>query len=204
MVPMSVMDWIADLFGVAAPSTLQLVFLGCAAFGAIFFIIMMAMMLVGDILGGVMDTAFDTDFSMDSDLSFELFSLQGIAAAVMMFGLVGNFTLSATDMEALAVFSGGAAAGMSMYMVKIMMQGISNLQADGTMRMEDAIGGNGTVFSRIRPNESGEIQIAVDGTLRTLTAKAKDKALLIPTGEFVEVVNVIGSTLIVVPMSEEE
>ena len=201
---MSIMDTIADLFGVTAPSTLQLVFLGCAAFGALFFIVMMALMLVGDIFGGIVDSAFDTDFSMDSDLSFELFSLQGIAAAVMMFGLVGNFTLSATDMQVLAVFSGGIAAAMSMYMVKIMMQGISNLQADGTMKIRDAIGEHGTVYSRIRPNETGEIQIAVDGTLRTLTAKAKDKTLLIPTGEFVEVVNVIGSTLIVIPMSEEE
>ena len=198
------MDTIADLFGVSAPSTLQLLFLGCAFFGALFFIVMMALMLVGDIFGGIMDTAFDTDFSLDSDLTFELFSLQGIAAAVMMFGLVGNFTLSATNMEVFAVLAGGISAAISMYMVKIMMQGISNLQADGTMRIRDAVGENGTVYSRIRPNETGEIQIAVDGTLRTLTAKAKDKTLLIPTGEFVEVVNVIGSTLIVIPMSEEE
>ena len=51
--------------------------------------------LFGDIFGGVVDTAFDTDFSMDADLAFELFSLQGISAAVMMFGLMGMFSISA-------------------------------------------------------------------------------------------------------------
>ena len=56
------------------------------------------------------------------------------------------------------------------------------------------------IFSRIRPNESGEVQVTVDGTLRTLTARAKDRTLHIPTGEFITVLDFIGSTLIVEPL----
>ena len=82
--------------------------------------------------------------------------------------------------------------------------GIHNLQADGTMKYEDAIGERGQVYSRIRPNESGEIQVAVDGTLRTLTARAKDKTLFIGTGDFIRVLDVIGSTMIVEPLDIEE
>ncbi|MDP6099003.1 MAG: NfeD family protein [Candidatus Thalassarchaeaceae archaeon] len=165
---------------------------------------MMILMLVGDVLGGVVDTAFDTDFTMDSDLSFELFSLQGLAAAIMMFGCVGMYTIKSTDTEVYAVIAGGVASGVSMYAVSKMMQGISKLQVDGTMQIKDAIGERGQVYSRIRPNESGEIQVVVNGTMRTLAAKAKDKTLLISTGTFIKVVDVIGSTLIVEELSEEE
>ena len=84
-----------------------------------------------------------------------------------------------------AVIAGGVAAAASMYGVGMMLKGINNLQADGTMKYEDAIGERGQVYSRIRPNESGEVQVAVDGTLRTLTARAKDKSLHIGTGEFI-------------------
>lgn len=199
---MGLMDWLADILGVSAPSAIEFMFIGCAVFGSLFFIIMMALMLIGDILGGVADTVFDGDFSMDTDLSFELFSLQGIAAGIMMFGLTGMFTITATGIEILAVVSGGVAAGSSLYMVRYMMQGISNLQADGTMKHSDAVGETGQVYTRIRKNNTGEIQVSVDGTLRTLEARAKDTTLHIQTGELIRVVGVIGATMIVEPLSD--
>ncbi len=200
MIQLDILETISSI----APSPLELIFLLSAALGGAFFIIMMILMLVGDVLGGVVDTAFDTDFTMDSDLSFELFSLQGLAAAIMMFGCVGMYTIKSTDTEVYAVIAGGVASGVSMYAVSKMMQGISKLQVDGTMQIKDAIGERGQVYSRIRPNESGEIQVVVNGTMRTLAAKAKDKTLLISTGTFIKVVDVIGSTLIVEELSEEE
>ena len=200
MIQFSVTDTIAEL----APTTLELIFLSCAILGGAFFIVMMILMFVGDVLGGVVDTAFDTDFTMDSDLSFEIFSLQGLAAAIMMFGCVGMYTIKSTETEVYAVIAGGLAAGISMYAVSKMMQGISRLQVDGTMQIKDAIGERGEVYSRIRPNEAGKVQVVVDGTLRTLAAKGKNKDVLISTGTFIKVVDVIGSTLIVEELNEEE
>tara|TARA_B100000029_G_C17448417_1_gene914077 strand:- start:253 stop:873 length:621 start_codon:yes stop_codon:yes gene_type:complete len=197
---MGIIDWVGEIVGISAPSTLEIIFMMCAFLGTAFFLILMALMMVGDIMGGVFDSVFDTDFSMDSDLSFELFSIQGLAAATMMFGYVGMFTLQATDTEVYAVLAGGVAAAASMYGVGLMLKGITNLQADGTMKYADAIGERGQVYSRIRPNESGEVQVTVDGTLRTLTARAKDKTLHLPTGEFIRVLDFIGSTLIVEPL----
>ena len=198
---MGVLDWLADVLGVSAPSALEFVFMACAFFGTIFFVLMMGLMLIGDIFGGIVDTAFDTDLSMDSSLAMELFSIQGIAAAIMMFGLMGMFTLSADAPEVVAVFAGGIAAMGSLYSVRYMMKGIMSMQADGTMKHSDAIGQRGQVYSRVRPNQTGEVQLDVDGTLRTLIARAKDKTLLIPTGELIKVVDVIGATLIVEPLS---
>jgi len=199
---MGVFDWLLEIVGIPQPSALEIVFLVSGFLGTAFFLILMAMMMLGDILGGVFDTVFDTDFSMDSDLSFELFSIQGLAASLMMFGWVGMFTLEATTTEVYAVVAGGLSAVVSMYGVGMMLKGITNLQVDGTMKHEDAIGARGQVYSRIRPNESGEIQVAVGGSLRTLTARAKDKELHIPTGEFIKVVDVIGNVMIVELISE--
>ena len=201
---MSIVDWVSDIVGISAPSTLEIIFLMSGFLGTAFFLILMTMMMLGDIVGGVFDSVFDTDFTMDSDLSFELFSIQGLAAAVMMFGWVGMFTLEATDTEVYAVIVGGFAAASSMYGVGMMLKGIKNLESDGTMKHEDAIGERGQVYSRIRANESGKVQVAVDGTLRTLTARAKDKTLHISTGEFIKVTDVIGNTLIVEPLSDGE
>ena len=201
---MGIVDWVAEIVGITAPSTLEIIFMMCAFLGTAFFLLLMALMMLGDILGGVFDSVLDTDMSMDSDLSFELFSIQGLAAATMMFGYVGMFTLSATDTEVFAVIAGGVAAAASMYGVGMMFKGINNLQADGTMNYEDSIGERGQVYSRIRPGESGEVQVSVDGTLRTLTARAKDKTLHLPTGEFIRVLDFIGSTLIIEPLDIEE
>ena len=197
---MGIVDWVGEIVGISGPEPLEIIFMMCAFLGTAFFLILMAMMMLGDILGGVFDSVFDTDISMDSDLSFELFSIQGLAAATMMFGYVGMFTLQATDTQVYAVIAGGVAAAASMYGVGLMLKGITNLQADGTMKYDDAVGERGQVYSRIRPNESGEVQVTVDGTLRTLTARAKDRTLHIPTGEFITVLDFIGSTLIVEPL----
>ena len=201
---MEIVDWVSEIMNISTPSTIEMIFMMSAFLGTAFFLILMAMMMLGDILGGVFDSVFDTDMSMDSDLSFELFSIQGLAASVMMFGYVGMFTLSATDTEVFAVIAGGFAAAASMYGVGLMLKGISNLQADGTMKYEDAIGERGQVYSRIRANESGEVQVAVDGTLRTLTARSQDKSMHIDTGEFIRVIDVIGSTLIVEMLDVKE
>lgn len=186
-----------EIVGVSTPSTLELIFLMSAFLGTAFFLVLMVLMLLGDIVGGVFDSVLDTDFSMDSDLSFELFSIQGLAAAIMMFGYVGMFTIKATDTEVYAVIAGGMAAMISMYGVGLMLKGISDLQVDGTMKYEDAIGQRGEVYSRIKPDETGQVSVAVDGTLRTLKGRSKDKTQLLDSGDFIRVVDVIGSTLIV-------
>ena len=196
--------WLFEFLGFDAPTALEMMFIVCAVFGAGFFIVMMTMMLLGGLVGGVIDTAFDADITLDTDLSFEIFTLQGISAGIMMFGLVGLATTKSTDTEVLGVLAGGIAAIGSLYAMKVMMQGIYDLQTDGTVHTSDAVGARGTVYSRIKPGETGEVQVPVHGGLRTLAARALDKNMLIPTGTFIRVVDSIGSTLIVRELRENE
>jgi hypothetical protein len=196
---MTIFEWLTDLVGIDTPSLLEIIFVSCAVLGGIFFFIMMILMLVGDILGGVGEAVgFDADIG--TDLGFEMLSIQGFSVAIMMFGLTGMFGISATGNDVVAVLSGGIGAAGGMYGMAQMMRGISHLQADGTMNYDDAIGQRGQVYSRIRPNESGEVQIPIGGSLRNVSARSKDKALLIPSGEFIKVVDRIGSTMIVIPL----
>ena len=157
-------------------------------------------MLVGDVLGGVSD-AFGIDIDAGGG-AFEIMSIQGLSVAVMMFGLTGMFGLSATGNDVVAVLAGGVGAASGMYGMGKMMYAINQLQADGTVNYADAIGQRGQVYSRIKPNETGEIQVPVDGTLKTLLARAQDKKMHLASGEFIKVVDIIGSTMIVAPLDD--
>ncbi|MEC8106571.1 MAG: hypothetical protein VX115_02405 [Candidatus Thermoplasmatota archaeon] len=192
---------ITEFVGIEAPSLMEIIFVSCAVLGGILFFIMMLLMMVGDVLGGVTD-AIGLDIDAGGGGAFEILSIQGLSVAVMMFGLTGMFGLSATGSDVVAVLAGGVGAAAGMYGMGKMMYGINQLQADGTVNYNDAIGQRGQVYSRIKPNETGEIQVPVDGTLKTLLARAQDKSLLIPSGEFIRVVDVIGSTMIVVPLED--
>ena len=197
---MTLFETITEFVGIEGPSLMEIIFVSCAVLGGILFFIMMLLMMVGDVLGGVTDA-----IGMDIDAgggAFEILSVQGLSVAVMMFGLTGMFGLSATGSDVVAVLAGGIGAAGGMYGMGKMMYGINQLQADGTINYSDAVGQRGQVYSRIKPNETGEIQVPVDGTLKTLLARAQDKTMLIPSGEFIKVVDIIGSTMIVVPLDD--
>ena len=198
---MTLFETITEFVGIEAPSLMEIIFVSCAVLGGILFFIMMLLMMVGDVLGGVTD-AIGLDIDAGGGGAFEILSVQGLSVAVMMFGLTGMFGLSATGSDVVAVLAGGVGAAAGMYGMGKMMYGINQLQADGTVNYNDAIGQRGQVYSRIKPNETGEIQVPVDGTLRTLLARAQDKSMLIPSGEFIRVVDVIGSTMIVVLLDD--
>jgi hypothetical protein len=200
MIFMTLFEMITEFVGIEAPSLMEIIFVSCAVLGGILFFIMMLLMMVGDVLGGVTD-AIGLDIDAGGG-AFEILSVQGLSVAVMMFGLTGMFGLSATGSDVVAVLAGGVGAAAGMYGMGKMMYGINQLQADGTINYNDAVGQRGQVYSRIKPNETGEIQVPVDGTLKTLLARAQDKTMLIPSGEFIRVVDIIGSTMIVTPLED--
>ena len=197
---MTLFEWLTEFVGIEAPSLMEIIFVSCALLGGILFFIMMILMLVGDVLGGVSD-AFGIDIDAGGG-AFEIMSIQGLSVAVMMFGLTGMFGLSATGSDVVAVLAGGVGAASGMYGMGKMMYAINQLQADGTVNYADAIGQRGQVYSRIKPNETGEIQVPVDGTLKTLLARAQDKKMHLASGEFIKVVDIIGSTMIVSPLDD--
>lgn len=73
-----------------------------------------------------------------------------------------------------------------------------NLQSNGVMDIKSAIGKTGEVYLTIPPNKTavGKVQIIVNNSYKTLDALTEDDDE-IKTGAIIEVVDVVGDTLIV-------
>jgi len=71
-----------------------------------------------------------------------------------------------------------------------------NLQQDGTTDLVEAVGSKGQTYLRIAEDGVGQVTVEVNGAQRTYNAKSEDGAG-IATGDFIEVVDVIGEVLVV-------
>ena len=77
---------------------------------------------------------------------------------------------------------------VAMFAIAKIFQASRRLQTDGTVRLADAVGQNGTVYLAIRPGAVGKVQVTARGQLKVFDARAKDPADL-PTGTPVTVVS---------------
>ena len=190
-------------------SAVEKIFFICAVLGGVMFILRLLLSLFGGHhdadMGGDVDGGFDVhdvhdvhDAPHDSDASFKILSLQGLTAFFMMFGLVG-LALSrqsrwATMWATLGAFIGGLAA---MWVMAKIFKGMTKLQSDGTMDIQNAVGQEGTVYLTIPAEGEGKVQVTVQGSLRELTAVSKYKTE-IKTGERIVVDSVTSANVLVV------
>jgi hypothetical protein len=204
---------------------LELVFMGSAVIGGTLFILRMLTMVVGgldfgdsdiphDIDGGFdgidggMDADLGGDFHGDAgdfgevdhpsaDFSFKFLSLQGLTAFFMMFGIVGLALLRA-KLWPLVSIAGGVIAGLfTVWVIGMIFAAMRQLQSSGTIQIKNAIGQQGTVYLSIPTSGSGQVQVAVQGSLKIFDAVSGDKKK-IATGEKIKVINVIDNKTLVV------
>jgi membrane protein implicated in regulation of membrane protease activity len=192
----------------AMPTGLEMVFGFCALIGSLLFLLYFGLVLIGGVFEGVVEGMFDIDVDMGSDFSFKAITFQGVVAFVMMFGLVGLAVMQSTTNEAIAVFGGAAAGIMSMFAINKLFHMFYGLESDGTVQHNQAIGAKGLVTTRIRKGSPGEVQVTYQHALRTEAAVCEDENMELGTGTMIEVVDVIGTRLIVkkhgTRQSEEE
>lgn len=186
-------------------SGLERLFVLCAAFGTILFVVRLVLMFLGgghgDADAGGADGADIHDGGVhdysESDLSFKALSLQGITAFFMMFGLVGWAMIRQGNIPAVWSIVGGTAAGLAtVWVMKKIFQMAGKLQSSGTLNLQNAVGQEGTVYLTIHPGQAGKVQIALQGRLSVLNATA-DGNQEIKTGQTVRVVRVSADTLVV-------
>ena len=200
---------------------LELVFMGSAVIGGTLFLLRMLTMVVGgldfgdsdiphDIDGGFdgMDGDLGGDFQGDlgdggdidhssADISFKFLSLQGLTAFFMMFGLVGLALLRA-NLWALVSIAGGMIAGLfTVWVIGLIFTAMRQLQSSGTIQIKNAIGQSGSVYLTIPASGSGQVQVAVQGSLKIYDAVSGEKKK-IATGEKIKVINVIDNKTLVV------
>ena len=175
---------------------MELLFAASALVGGILFVLYFFLLMIGGIATDVFDGLFGIDVDMGADASFKALTFQGIMAFMMFFGLAGLYVLKSDGGASMSVLAGAVAGGISMYSTGKLFELFVTLQQDGTTDLSEAIGSKGQTYLRIANNGVGQVTVDVNGAQRTYNAKSEDDAE-IGTGDFIEVVDVIGEVLVV-------
>ena len=197
------MTTLLEFIGLGDVTGLDLIFGITALVGTVLFLIWFVLMMLGGVMGDVGEAIFGADIGMDADLSFKALTFQGIAAFMMMFGLVGLWVSRGTDSQAMGIIVGGGAGGASMFAVSKIMTLFKEMETSGTADINNATGETGEVYMRIPANGKGQVQVPLQGTLRTLDAMSATNEK-IATGTLIVVTKVLAGVLVVKPLSASD
>ena len=169
---------------------METVFLLCTITGGTLVVCLLVASMIG--FGGDHDT--DTDHDTDhGNAFFGMLSVRAITSAVLFFGL-GGMTALYYGADELAAFGAAVGSGaLTLYLVALAMKSLKELKADGTARVERAVGCTGTVYLRVpgAKGGSGKVQLMLQN--RTVEYQAMTAGGELATGKPVKVVAVINS-----------
>jgi hypothetical protein len=171
-------------------------FLACAVFGAV----LLVALLVSGAAGGdgghagpEHGSAHGTDAvhhpPSPAALALLVVGLRPMAAAVAFFGLAGAAVLSRGGSVPAALGAAGGAGLAAALTTAALFRLLLRFEHDGTVRLDRALGAEGTVYLAIPPGGAGKVQLALQGRLVECSATAADGAAY-PTGARVLVVDV--------------
>ncbi|MBN1910873.1 MAG: hypothetical protein JW818_14100 [Pirellulales bacterium] len=145
------------------------------------------------------------DHHTDSSWMFSIISFRTVVAALAFFGLAGLATQSSGAGNPISLGVGVAAGAAAMVAVYWMMRALHSLRADGTARIERAIGQHGTVYVTVPAEESGAGKIQLNLQGRTVEYQALTTGHLLKPGTKVVICDVITSdTVAVEPVLEDD
>lgn len=210
---------------------MEAVFIACAALGGTMMVVQFLLGLVGlghhdagfdhDFSGDASHAVAGHDASDDASTHdgdhctahehteqstnwfFRAVSLRTMVAAITFFGLCGLAAVKAglpSPQPVLVALASGAAA---MYGVYFIMQSLYRLRAEGTERIERAIGARGTVYLSIPGHNAGPGKIHFSLQNRLVEYQAVTHGDPLPTGTKVIVIDLVGpDTVRVEPTSQ--
>ena len=195
-----------DFLGLGSVSGIDILFASMAMIGTGLFVLYFLLLIVFGFADGVLEGAFNIDFDMDAGFAFELLTLQGILSFIMMFGIFGLAVNQANDNTLMAIGAGTVAGLISMYIMGKVYHLFRGLESEGNVDHANAVGARGEVYMNIPANGSGQVQVTYQNALRTMAARNKDNSQALASGTLVQVVDHLGSMLIVEPLdfSSEE
>jgi hypothetical protein len=125
---------------------------------------------------------------------FGVLSFRTIVAALAFFGLAGLAAQSADASTPNVMMISIGAGVAAMFAVYWMMRGLQACQAEGTVRLQRAVGQHGNVYLRIPANHSGSGKVQFNLQNRTMEYLAITSGPELPTGAKVVVVGVVNPT----------
>jgi membrane protein implicated in regulation of membrane protease activity len=163
----------------------------------IFFLGQLIMSFMGG--GDAPDDLPDSEVTGDHGISFQFLTLKNLVGFFAIFAWTG-----------IACLDGGLSVGLSLLisvmaglLMMALMAGLfymmGRMNADGTMKIQKAVGQVGSVYIPIQANRKGmgQVQVTVMGSLRTLDAVTDDENDL-PTGKVITVSQVINGNILLV------
>lgn len=175
----------------------------CAVFGGVILVCQFVLTIAG--IGGHHDLGFGAHdagagiHTGDSDQTdaqaawfFGVLTFRSVVAAIAFFGL-GGLAANSADLPGSLAFSFGLAAGAAaLFIVAWIMRLLANLQAEGTVHIEQAVGAQGSVYLHIPAQRSGAGKVQVNVRDRTMEYLAMTAADALPSGAQIVVVDVLG------------
>lgn len=182
----------------------EIVYWASTIIGGLLFLLRTALFFIAGDAGSDIDVdfngGFDGDFDDshgDTDLSFKVLSLQSLTAFFMMFGLAGLALIKANIDPVWTILGSAIVGSFTVWVISIIFAAMIRLQSEGTMRIKNAIGKEGTVYLSIPASGTGQVRVAVQGSLKVLDAVSANGKIF-STGERIEVVNVKSDNILVV------
>lgn len=157
-------------------SIIPLLFTTSAILGGAILVIQLFVHFFGGAIG---DGDLDLFEGGEADVSFKFLSLQGLSGFFTMFGLVGLALLWESEVAPGLAIAGALVAGAvtTLIMARI-FQWVKGLESHGNVRMHDAIGVSGTVYTRIQKQKPGKVTLVIAQRLMTLDARTEDDGSL--------------------------
>lgn len=134
---------------------------------------------------------------------FSKLTFRTLSAAFAFFGLAGLacIRLQVDPILGLAIALGAGA--LAIVVVGWLMQLLSRLNVDGTIRIDRAVGSRGTVYLSVPGAKSGVGKVHVTVLNRTIEYKAITSQEQLPTGAKIVVVGIVnGDTVEIAPATE--
>ena len=199
---MSLISNVLDLVGLGGITGIDILFAVMALIGTVLFLIYFILILIGGVADGVLEVAgFDADFDMGAEGIFHKLTIQGILSFIMMFGISGLAVTQSDGGDLLAIAVAVVSGIFSMWIIGKVFQVMKSLEVDSTVKHSLAVGAQGKVYMEIKAGQTGQVQVEFQNAMRTCDAVLEDEKWSLDTGKFVEVVKVIGETLVVKPLS---
>ncbi len=137
-------------------------------------------------------------------LLWGMLNFQAMVAGIAVFGLSGLAAVAAGLATALVLSIGIGSAFVMMLGVAAIFNLMLNMDEDGTLRLEDAVGATGTVYLSIPANNGGQGKVMVTLQERSMEFAAVTRAeKALATGEKIIVVNVLKPSVMEVVPAEK-
>ncbi|MCV9387158.1 hypothetical protein [Reichenbachiella ulvae] len=172
---------------------------------AIPFTVFFVLQLILTMFGGDIDHHGSTDMEIEADdgIGFQFFTLKNLIAFFTIFGWTGIASLDSGMSNGLSIAISMVSGIIMMLIMGSIFYFLGRANESGTLKMKNAIGGIGEVYMLIKGSRGniGQVQIQVQGTLRTLEAITDDEEDLIP-GNVITVVAIANNNILIVEKSK--